>query len=226
MSIGVENESLAEMTIKEYILSLTRILEDELKLLNGMFTSWAATSSKADDLNKAYERIRSIKGDGENVKVMIMEYLVKNSEVLMYSGRYMEIVRSLDRIIQHTDGLAYRFLLLIENNIRVEPSIIKTLVEMNEQSIKQLKKLMEAINILSVNPKRSLDHINEVINAEDIVDSMYRKLVFEIYQKLAGYVPALMVLKDIAEFQEEICDLLKDIGEELRYLALVRSVGK
>lgn len=107
--MSVENESLAEMTAKEYILSLTRILEDELKLLNNMFSSWIAAPSKAEELNRTYERIRTIKGDGEKVKVMIMEYLVKNSEVLMYSGRYIEIVRSLDRIIQHADGLAYRF---------------------------------------------------------------------------------------------------------------------
>jgi uncharacterized protein Yka (UPF0111/DUF47 family) len=33
-----------------------------------------------------------------------------------------------------------------------------------------------------------------------------------------------MVLKDIIEYLEDVCDDFRNIGEEIRYLALVRGV--
>lgn len=225
MDLQPGRESLAEMTTKEYLVNIMATIEDELKLFRSILMT-RVELLKSSELSKHYEKIREIKNRSEELKNQIMEYLVRNSEILMYSGRYIEIVRTLDRIAQHVDGLAYRYVLLIENGLQVDSTILKTLAEMNEQSLYQLRNLVDALNILPVNARKALEYLENVVRAEDIVDSMFRKAVFEIYQKLSGQVPALMMTKDIVEYQEEVCDLLKEIGEEIRYLVLVRTLLK
>lgn len=225
MDLQPGHESLAEMTTKEYLVNIMTTIEDELKLFRTILLT-RVELLKSSELSKHYEKIREIKNRSEELKNQIMEYLVKNSEILMYSGRYIEIVRTLDRIAQHIDGLAYRYVLLVENGFQIDSTILKTLAEMNEQSLYQLRNLVDALNILSANARKAIEYLENVVRAEDIVDSMFRKAVFEIYQKLSGQVPALMMTKDIVEYQEEVCDLLKEIGEEIRYLVLVRTLLK
>ncbi|MEM0368121.1 MAG: DUF47 domain-containing protein, partial [Desulfurococcaceae archaeon] len=74
-----------------------------------------------------------------------------------------------------------------------------------------------------LSPKAVLENVNNIFEVEEEIDTIYRKSLFEIYARYSGYITALLILKDIFEHLEETSDFLKNIGEEIRYLAMARS---
>ncbi|MEM0059421.1 MAG: DUF47 domain-containing protein, partial [Desulfurococcaceae archaeon] len=105
--IEERRESLVEMTAIEHIVNMCRIVRDEMSELNLMLKVYQEGKG-GGDLGKIYEKVRNIKNKGEELVVLIMEYLIKSSEVVFYSSSFINIIRTLDRVLQQIDGVAYR----------------------------------------------------------------------------------------------------------------------
>lgn len=221
--IEERKESLVEMTALEQLVNMCRIVRDELDSLNSMLKSYHEVR-ETSTLGKIYERVRSIKNKGEDLVTLIMEYLIKSSEVVMYSSSYINMVRMLDRVVQQIDAVAYRIYLARESNIVLDKSVMERFVKMIELEKKQLDSVENSLSKMRLSPKRVLEELSSVFTIEEDVDTLFRNSLFEIYAKYSGYITALLILKDIFEHLEEISDMLKNIGEEIRYLALARSV--
>ncbi|MEM4020645.1 MAG: DUF47 domain-containing protein [Desulfurococcaceae archaeon] len=219
MSEQPESTSLVELTVTEHMVNICRVIKDELVNLITLFR----LQGSQDDYKKLYEKIREIKNRGEEMKILLMEYLVKSSEIMMYSRSYIEIVRSLERIIQHIDGVAYRYLLIVESRIIIGQDTIDKLLNMIDMIMKQLDAVESSIDKIRISPRKALETLDHVIKIEEDVDNMFRRNIFEIYSKYSGYITALMILKDLVEYIEEISDIMRIVGEELRYLALVKT---
>lgn len=215
-----ESSALVEITAIEEIVNITRIIHDELVELVEMMKKYSEENS---DIGKLYERIRNIKNKGEENYLRVMQYLVKSSEIALYVPIYINIVRHLDRIIQQVDAVAYRMYLARENKVIIEKGVLETFIKLVELEKTQLESVEEALSKLKVSSKIVLEKLERVFNVEEEIDTIFRKSLFEVYGKYAGYIPALLLLKDIFEHLEEISDLLKNVGEEIRYLALSRK---
>ncbi|WP_276814323.1 DUF47 domain-containing protein [Desulfurococcus amylolyticus] len=222
MSESPERGSLAELTAIEYLGNMMSIVSDQVSVLTALMNQY----SPSPDVEKMYERVRSIKHRGEEMKIMLMEYLVKNSEVMMYSRSYIEMVRTIDRFIQHVDSVAYRILIASKNNISINNDLITTLQTMMGKVRQQVNLIQDSLQKLSTHPRKSMEHVDEVLKLEDEVDNIFRESIFKVYETYSSSVAGLMVLKDLIEYIEELSDLLKNLGEEIRYLALVRTVTR
>lgn len=223
-TVSIEGSStLVELTATEYLINLCRIVRDEIEMLKSLVNMYNDINVEKKRAVDIYSKVRNIKERGEEQKVLIMEYLVKNSEIAMFTKGYIEITRILDRIIQHLDSVGYRFVLMIENDVLVGRDATGEFIRFIEMLREQLDALEASIDKLRVSPKKALEALNKVFTIEEDVDERFRRGLFEIYSKYAGYISALLILKDIYEHLEEISDFLKNAGEELRYLILVKS---
>lgn len=220
MMIEERKSSLVELTTLEQIVNMCRILQDEIRTLADMLAIYSGSHDV--DLFKLYERARSIKNKGEDLKVLLLEYLVRSSEIVMYSANYANIVKTLDRAIQQLDGAAYRVLLAKENKIILSEETIEVFRKILELEKQQVHYLEDSVTKLTVSPKTSLEALNAVFKIEEEIDLMFRKELISIYNRYSGYITALLILKDILEHIEEVSDFIKTAGEEVRYLALVR----
>lgn len=220
--MSIEQESLVEMTAVEQFINMCRVVREELEVLDSMLRNYHE-SSDIQILGKVYERIRDIKNRGEDSSISLMEYLIRGSEILMYSSSYINIVRMLDRIVQQVDGVAYRVYLARRSNIMLDRGIIDRFSEIIDLEKKQLDSLENSISKIRLSPRKILEELNNVFKIEEDIDTVFRNSLFEIYTKYSGYVTALLILKDIFEHLEEISDVFKNIGEEIRYLAMARS---
>lgn len=220
--IEERRESLVEMTAIEYIVNMCRIVRDEMSELNLMLKVYQEGKG-VGDLGKVYEKVRNIKNKGEELVVLIMEYLIKSSEVVFYSSSFINIIRTFDRILQQIDGVAYRVYLAHENKVLLDKDVLDTFINIVEIEKKQVQDLEDAFMKIRLSPKTVLGIISSVFETEEKIDTIYRKSLFEIYARYSGYITALLILKDIFEHLEEISDFLKNIGEEVRYLAIARS---
>lgn len=215
-------ESLVEMTAAEYIVNMCRIVRDEVNELATMLKAYQE-GKLTGELGKIYERVRNIKNKGEELVVLVMEYLVKSSEVVFYSSSYINMIRTLDRVLQQIDGVAYRVFLAHENKLLLDKDVLDTFIKVIELEKKQIQELENAIMRIRLSPKAVLENVNNIFEVEEEIDTIYRKSLFEIYARYSGYITALLILKDIFEHLEETSDFLKNIGEEIRYLAMARS---
>lgn len=224
MSFNEETRgSLVELTMIEQIANLCRVTRDELDALKDMLSIYDK-QMEALDMKRNYERVRSIKTRGEELKILTMEYFVKSRELVMHASSYGHTVQILDKIIQTIDGTAYRILLSYENNIKIDKDIMETFINIIELEKKQLNILENSISRLRLAPKKVFEELKEVFDIEETIDTVFRKSLLDIYTKYPGYIPAILLLKDIFEHLEDISDSLKNVGEELRYLALVKTV--
>jgi len=221
--IGAEG-ALVELTATEHLVNLCRIIRDELEMLKSIVQVYSELNSeKKHVITDIYSKVRSIKERGESQKVLIMEYLVKSSEMATSTRSYIEVTRILDRIVQHLDSVGYRFVLMIENGVLIGKEAVSDFTRFINMLKEQLDFLEASIDKLRVSPKKALELLSRVFTIEEEIDEKFRRALFEIYSKYAGYVSALLILKDIYEHLEEVSDFLKSAGEELRYLILVKS---
>ncbi|MET1159870.1 MAG: DUF47 family protein, partial [Thermoprotei archaeon] len=139
-----------------------------------------------------------------------------------FKQNYMNIALGFERIVQLLDGTAYRLILIKSHNIEFPRDIYEQFIKFRDILLKQYGYLFEGLRLLAQEPKKSLSKINEVLKLEENADEMYRKFTFTIYKKLGDRVLALMTLRDIIDMIENTIDLLRTMGEELRYLVLQR----
>ncbi|MEM0059237.1 MAG: DUF47 family protein, partial [Desulfurococcaceae archaeon] len=110
-----------------------------------------------------------------------------------------------------------------ENKVLLDKDVLDTFINIIEIEKKQVQDLEDAFMKIRLSPKAVLGIISSVFETEENIDTIYRKSLFEIYARYSGYITALLILKDIFEHLEEISDFLKNVGEEVRYLAIARS---
>ncbi|WP_440059959.1 DUF47 domain-containing protein [Thermogladius sp. 4427co] len=212
--------SIAEMNSIEYLLSMVRDIEDILGGLSEEFDAY-----RNGNAARLYPRIRDLKNRVEDSKVMVMEYLTRTGEALLNARSYTTIAQALDRIAQLTDGAAYRLTLLEESRVGLDSSILNSIRELIEIAKRQVQLIRDSLDKLRLNPKKSVLNCNEISKLEASADELYRRTTFNLYKIYNNNILALMVGKEIIDFIEEISDSAKIIGEEIRFIALMKSAS-
>ncbi|MCY0868706.1 MAG: DUF47 domain-containing protein [Desulfurococcus sp.] len=214
--------SIAELTAMEQLSNMVLLIREQVSMLASMLEHYGGDSN----LEETYEEMRLNKHKGEEMKIMLMEYLVRNSEVMMYSRSYIEMVRVADRFIQHADSVAYRLLVAYKNNVKINSHLLETLRSMIQDIRQQVELARSAFAKLPSYPRKAIEDVEGILKLEEDVDRIFRESIFKVYEEYSSSVSGLMVLKDLIEYVEELSDLLKYLGEEIRYLALVKTALK
>jgi hypothetical protein len=214
---GYADETLAEMHLNEYLLNMTTIVNDALRVFD---EAVGHMKDKDLDYDRIYNRILEPKRKIEENRLMFLEYLIRLSEGLPYREYYASIARGLERFVQLLDGAVYRISLFKRNGSTLEENLLELLTQFASTVKLMHKTFTEALEKLKIDPKKSLVKITEVYSLENKADEQYRRLEYEIYSKLSRDITGLMILRDAIDFMEDACDTVKDTGEELRYLAL------
>ncbi|ABN70225.1 hypothetical protein Smar_1130 [Staphylothermus marinus F1] len=213
-----EQDTLAEMHIYENMVNLLNQADDVIKA----FTDVLSNLLSDQEFDKLYNKIQAPKIRVEENRLMLMEYLIRLGETLPNRQNYISIALGIDRLVQLLDGASYRLTLLRIKGYRIDQSIYNQLKELASTVVAQYHSLNEGLNKLKTDPKKTMMHVREISRLENKADELYRNLTFTIYTKYENKIVPLMVLKDAIDFLENAADLLKALGEELRFLALHR----
>ncbi len=212
-------DTLAEMHIHEYLLTLLRTVDDAFKIFE---ESVVYFDTRDVDMDRVYMKILEPKNRIEEARLLFMEYLIRLGEGLTDSERYASIAIGLEKIVQHLEGVVYRLSLLRKKGYVVDGDIQAGLTALLSSLKQMYASLSEGLSKLKDDPRKTLAMVDEINKLENRADENYRQLTFTIYTKLSDKIVPLMVFRDIVDFIEDACDIIKSIGEELRYLALYR----
>lgn len=218
---GYNDESIAEMNIYENLVNLARLGEDVLRVFNNIVYSLKTEN----DLSKIYNKIRDPKARVEENKILFMEYLARLGEMIMYKQNYASIALDIERLTQLLDGASYRLSLLKSKNLDIDNEIYRYIEEMKKTVDRQYECFLNGLRKIRGDPKKTLLEVSEITKLENAMDELYREATLKIYMKFSDNILLLMMLKDIFDFIENASDLLKSMGEELRYLALHKVVA-
>jgi len=212
------NDTLAEMHIHENLVNLLRQSDEIVKV----FIEVVEGLQEDKDFEKIYNKIHVPKTRIEENRIMFMEYLIRLGETLRNRQNYIALANGIEKFIQLLDGATYRLSLFRRKGYHADNEIYNMLKELATTIVSEYRSIYDGLTRLKTDPKKALISIRDLSKLENKADELYRELTFTIYSKYQNQIVPLMVLKDAIEFMENTADLLKSMGEELRYLALYR----
>lgn len=219
-SVLYSDRSLADLFIHENLLNIL----DRGRDVISVFAEVLDEFRKEGDVSRAYDKIHAPKLNVEEARLMFMEYIIRLGENVMNKEHYVKIALGIERLAQILEGASYRLLIVKRHNVVVDQDLKNTLLEFRRIVEEQYSVLWQCIRKLKENSKESLLGINNIVKLENKADELYREATVSIYTKYENNIVALMLFRDVVDFFEEAVDTLKNIGEEVRYIALHRTL--
>ncbi|AOL15961.1 phosphate transport regulator [Sulfolobus sp. A20] len=210
---------IAEIAIEEQLQQISLKILDEVRTLYELLSNMANSNL---NYMQVYAKINGIKNEVESNKYRLGEYIFKIREGLLDKDLYVEILNNLEKIGQNIDSASYRLSVLLSKNSNLDSIIYKLLVVMCEKIITSFTHFIEALRLLSVNPKNSLENAKNVVKIEQEVDDLYRSLELVLFEKNIDNFLHIMLLKDVADRLEDSEDLLKVSADDITYIAYER----
>ena len=214
----IRKASIAELNLIEMLKNVARQAEDTYTEVNGIVVSFL--NKQLDVVKTHYVKARHMKNQTEELKDKAMEYLVRVSTSLLYKDVYRYVLIDLDKMSQNLDAIAYRLYLLADRGYTVYEGVAIDIRGFMDKIREQLSVLTTAIEMLGINPKKSLEEAERIIRMEEDADQNYRELELKIFEEYNEKIPLLLVLKEVVDLLEETSDLARDAADNIKYIAL------
>ncbi|QGA67613.1 phosphate transport regulator [Sulfolobus sp. E11-6] len=213
------SEGIATLAIEEQLQQISLKLLDEIRVLYEFLSN-----SNSGNVNamQIYSKVNGIKNDIEVSKYRLGEYIFKIREGLLDKDLYIEILNNLEKIAQNLDAATYRLSVMISRQMNIDDVINRLLIVICEKIITSITYFIEALRLLSINPKNSYENARNIIKLEQEIDELYRSLELTLFEKKLVDFSYIMLLKDIADRLEDSEDLLKSSADNITYIAYER----
>ncbi len=210
--------SLAEESLSEQMLGLTRVVGRSVALLRDIVIS--LYNGDEAKLKELHTRCHQVKEQAESMKEDALAYLARLGDILVTGSLYRDVFLNLVRAAQLAEGVAYRAYVMASNSNLSSETIRELLLNLASTINEEFENLEAAIQLLAGNPRKGYEKAQSVSVLEDRADDIYRKLTLAMYKELYNDIVALMLLKDIAEMAEDIADVIRDAAEDVKFMAL------
>jgi uncharacterized protein Yka (UPF0111/DUF47 family) len=107
----------------------------------------------------------------------------------------------------------------MERGWKVPADIKEGLTKLSSAVFETISKLREITMTLNYGASKALEKAREVEVAERIVDDLYRELEVKIVNSDMD-IPAMLLLRDVAQILEDAADKAEDASDTARILAL------
>ena len=215
MSYQSSDVSLAESSIVEKMVSIYRMLSDEVRELSSMVREFDIPQSLL--VEKRYERVRKIKNDIEGESLNLMEYFVKVAEYISSRELYATIIESTIRISEDLEASAYRLYLVNRLGSRISDKVFAILSEVSRRAITMVDLLSDMLRNID-NEKVVRGLYMEIAKLEDSIDEFYREGGLECVKTYGGS-PESLVLKEALDKLEEAADMAKRVATYIWFLS-------
>lgn len=174
------------------------------------------------DKNLARELFADIKKSEEDVDVArraVSRELAEIGAILMSREDFLRFTNLTSEIADFYEGIAFRLLEIMERKWKVPTDIKEGLTKLSSAVFETVSKLRETAMTLNYGASKALEKAREVEMAEKIVDDLYRELEVKIINSDIN-IPAMLLLRDVAQILEDAADKAEDASDTARILAL------
>ncbi len=212
------SQSLAEVSLIEQLQAIARQVDETLREARLLIDNYL--EGRLEVVKTKYDRVEMLKNRCEELKSKAIEYLVRVTPSLLNKDIYRTIIIALSKISQDIDSATYRTKILASKNKVLDTDTTKMLEKILEEFTKQYNKLLNTIRLLGINPANAAKTADEVLKIEETIDKLYREASLMLYENLENDIPVLLITKEFVDLIESASDLVRDIAENIKYLAL------
>jgi len=196
-----------------------RKVQDSVRMLVNALDNFL--SSKTADLKSDYQKISVLEEEADEIKRELIEQLTKAAPTFLYREDFIRLVARVDEVAELAQSISRQIIRLAENKWVPKASIGDGLKSMSAEVLTTCERLRDAIMALSMNPRRAIQLVGKVHEAESKVDNMYHDLDFKALMEVKQ-IERLLVYRDLLGLLEHMTDIMEDASDDLRVLALHR----
>lgn len=148
-----------------------------------------------------------------------MSELSEAGAILLSREDFLRLAAISSEIVDYAGGIAFRVAEVSSRNWKADRQVLQDLTNLAEATLNTVTRLREIILSLTYTTSRTNELAKNVEASERIVDTMYRKIDLAIIGSKMK-IPIILILRDIAQFLEEIADKAEDAADAARILSL------
>jgi predicted phosphate transport protein (TIGR00153 family) len=163
--------------------------------------------------------ITRLKDEAAEQKRLLLAELAESGMLLLNREDFLRLAVQIGEIVDYCEGAAYRINYIIDREIEINTELRVSLFNICKNVLKTVTNLRETIFSLAYSRQRALDLARNVEIAEYAVDELFRETEIKIIDSDMNF-KSIIILKDLAQFLEDIADKAEDAIDSTRILAL------
>ena len=180
-----------------------------------------ALSNKADleTMENHLFQIRKLKEEATENKRNLLNELAETGMLLMNREDFMRLAVQINEIPDFSEGAAYRINYMVKKNLNVSRDLYESLINLSKNVLKTVTNLRKTILSLRYSRSKAIEVSRSVEIAEYVVDKIFRETEMKIIDAELD-IGTTLILRDLAQFLEDIADKAEDAIDSTRVLAL------
>ena len=203
----------------DLITEHARKVQDSVRLMVESFRKF--NSSQRSELKSLYEKICVVEEDADKIKRELIEQLTKSAPAFLYREDFLKLIIRVDEVAELAQSISRQLSRILDNGWAPFPLVGEFFERLSSEVLTEYERLMDAIMVLPMNPKRTIQLVVSVHEAEAKVDNSYYDADFKLLIEVKK-IEQLLLYRDLLRLLEEMADLIEDASDDLRVLALHR----
>ena len=218
MAFPIEAEDQIRRNVLNICEDHIRKVLDSVRELAQMVDS---LSNKADVeiMENHLFQIRKLKEEATESKRSLLTELADTGMLLMNREDFMRLAVQINEIPDYSEGAAYRINYMVEKKLTMSQDLYDSLMNLAKNVLKTVTNLRKTILSLRYSRSKAIEMSQSVDIAEYVVDKIFRETEMKIIDAELD-VRTILILRDLAQFLEDIADKAEDAIDSTRVLAL------
>ncbi|MEM2210409.1 MAG: DUF47 family protein [Nitrososphaerales archaeon] len=199
------------------------ILQDESRLVLDAARDLALAFSSITNRDEKIiaeikERMGKAEEDVEFLRRTLTREVAEIGTMMMNREDLLRTAYNIEEVVAYI-GAAFFRLTQLNPNILIEGKLkdeLKDIIDLTVEAVQNLNKLIQA---LIINPSASIELVNDVQKVERQMDAKYRAIITKALNTVSD-IRGLIMLKDIIEHMEAVCDTCLRAADSAIILAL------
>lgn len=196
---------------------LRKILE-AVRILSKMMFDFT-NAANLSVLEKHLVTIKKLKEEAGEQKRTLLNELAEVGMLLMNREDFLRFAVQVNEIAHLCEGAAYRIIGIKKRDIKIKNDLLESLYNLSKNVLKTVLNLRETILSLTYSRSKAIEMAKNVEIAKYVVDEMFRNIEAKIIDAELN-LGATLLLRDLAQFLEDIADKAEDAIDSIRVLAL------
>ncbi len=219
MAFPRETEAQIRRTVLDICQEQTRKILYAARELTNMVFALSESQPNYKEMEEHLFKIVKLKDEAAQQKNLLLVELAESGMLLINREDFLRLAVQISDIADYCEGAAYRIVYVTKKKMDISDEIKTSLYNMGKNVLKTVTNLREMIFSLAFSRQKALDMAKNVEIAEYVVDELFRDTEIKIIDSNMS-CSSIILLKDLAQFLEDIADKVDDAKDSTRILAL------
>jgi predicted phosphate transport protein (TIGR00153 family) len=212
-----QNEAQIRRTALAICQEQIRRTLEAIRELTNMIYDFSESNYKGVD--EYLLNIMKLKEEAVEQKRLLLGELANSGMLLLNREDFLRLAVQIGEIADYCEGAAHRIAYISGRDMKISADIRVSMFNLSKNVLRTVTNLRETIFSLAFSRQKALDLAKNVEIAEYAVDELYRETEHKIIDSDMNFT-SVILLRDLAQFLEDIADKAEDAIDSTRILAL------